>query len=135
MRVQNVFPGSFYISEGEHALLAGCPPEIVKVLVREQLPPPQHLLLPDSPISQGESQVAVEFPLYYHLFWGGKKSVPTPLNLLGNARRVKAAAELLDLTLFGPSEEQMVEWGMSEEQCSALARESRWCSRDRGVGS
>ena len=126
MRVQNIFPGSFYISDGEHALLAGCPPEIVKVLLREKLRPPQHLLLPDVPVSHGESQVAVEFPLYHHLFWGGAKPGVEPLNLLGNARRVKAAADLLELTLFGPTEEQMTEWGLSEDKALTLAKETRW---------
>lgn len=126
MRVQNIFPGSFYISEGENAILAGCPPEIVKVLLQEKLRPPQHLLLPDMPVSHGESQVAVEFPLYHQLFWGGAKPGTKPLNLLGNARRVKAAADLLDLSLFGPDEAQMTEWGLSEEKAQGLARESRW---------
>lgn len=126
MRILNVFPGSYYISEGEHALLAGCPPEIIKVLLREKLTPPQHVLLPDLPVSQGESQVAIEFPLYYHLFLGGIRPATKPLNLLGNQRRVNAAVELLELTLFGPDAKQMVAWGMTESAAEALARETRW---------
>ncbi len=126
MRIQNIVPGSFYVTDGEHSLLAGCPPEIVKVLLREKLSPPQHILLPDVPVSHGESQVAVEFPLYYHLFHGGTQPGELPLNLLGNARRVKAAADLLELTLFGPDEEQMAQWGLPEDRARTLARETRW---------
>lgn len=126
MRVQNLFPGSFYVSDGEHSLLAGCPPEIVKVLLRENLKPPQQILLPDLPVSHGESQVAVEFPLYYHLFYGGAKPGDRPLHLLGSARRVKAAADVLELTLFGPDTDQMMEWGLPEDQAKALSRETRW---------
>ena len=125
MRVQPLFPGSFYISEGEHAILAGCPPEIIKVLLQQGLKSPHHVLLPDVPISHGESQVAIEFPLYHHLFFGGPGPI-SPLNLLGSARRVKAAVELLELTLFGPTEDQMQEWNMPEEQAQALSREARW---------
>ena len=33
MQSELIFPGSYYVSEGEHTLLAGCPPEIVKVLL------------------------------------------------------------------------------------------------------
>ena len=126
MRVRKLFPGCGYVSNGGHALLAGCPPELVKVLLREKLPPPQHLLLPDLPVSRGESQVAVEFPLYHHLFWSGAKPGTKPLQLVGNARRVQAAADLLRLSLFGPDEEQMVRWGHPENEAAALAREIRW---------
>jgi Cyclic nucleotide-binding domain/Metallo-beta-lactamase superfamily len=126
MHVEAIFPGSFYISDGEHAMLAGCPPEIVKVLLREKLQPPQYLLLPDEPVSRGECQVAVEFPLYYHLFFHGDKRPAGPLNLVGNARRVKAAAELLELSLFGPSEAQMEACGIPGAKAAALARETRW---------
>jgi hypothetical protein len=126
MQIQSVFPGSYYISEGGHAILAGCPPEIIKALLQRKLPTPQHLLLPDVAVSQGESQVAVEFPLYHHLFFSGANRLPPPLNLVGSARRVKAAVDLLELTLFGPSEEQMQEWGMAEDQSQSLAREIRW---------
>lgn len=126
MRVRKIFPGCCYVSSGGHALLAGCPPEIVKVLLKEKLPPPQHLLLPDVPVSRGESQVAVEFPLYHHLFWSSAKPGTRPLQLLGNARRVQAAAEVLELSLFGPDEAQMTAWGLPPEAAPALARETRW---------
>ncbi len=126
MAVTRIFPGSFYISDGDHALLAGCPPEIVKVLLQRGLKAPGHILLPDVPVTGCESQVAVEFPLYYHLFSGASKAGLKPLNLIGSARRVNAAAELLGLSLFGPTAEQMQDWGMPEEQAEALARETRW---------
>ena len=92
MHVQPIFPGVFYISDREHSLLAGCPPEIVKVLMQRGLKSPQHILLPDYPVSHGESQVAVEFPLYHHLFFGGKLAAGEPLGLIGSARRVEAGA-------------------------------------------
>ena len=41
MHVQPIFPGVFYISDREHSLLAGCPPEIVKVLMQRGLKSPQ----------------------------------------------------------------------------------------------
>ncbi|MFM8471840.1 MAG: hypothetical protein ACKODH_18075, partial [Limisphaerales bacterium] len=76
----------FYISDREHSLLAGCPPEIVKVLMQRGLKSPHHILLPDQPVSHGESQVAVEFPLYHHLFFGGKLAVGEPLGIIGSTR-------------------------------------------------
>lgn len=54
MHVQPIFPGVFYISAGEHSLLAGCPPEIVKVLMQRGLKSPNYILLPDRPVSHGE---------------------------------------------------------------------------------
>ena len=37
MHVQPLFPGVFYITDQTHSLLAGCPPEIVKVLMQRGL--------------------------------------------------------------------------------------------------
>lgn len=125
MHVLPLFPGVFYISVGSRSLLAGCPPEIVKVLMQRGLRPPNWILLPDKPVSHGESQVAVEFPLYHHLFGGGKLTDGEPLGLLGSERRVKAAHDLLELTLFGPDPEQLTEWGMPAAEAEALARETR----------
>lgn len=125
MHVLPIFPGVFYISSGGRSLLAGCPPEIVKVLMQRGLKAPNVILLPDRPISHGESQVAVEFPLYHHLFFGGKQHREDPLLLLGNSRRVEAARDLLDLTLFGPDAKQMEAWGMTAQQAEDLARETR----------
>lgn len=107
MNVSMVFSGSFYISSGGKSLLAGCPPEIVKVLIQNGLSAPNAILLPDIPVAQGESQVAIEFPLYHHLFFGKEPEMPEPLLLIGNRGRLSAARELLDLTLFGPSTDQM----------------------------
>jgi phosphoribosyl 1,2-cyclic phosphodiesterase len=125
MEVIALMPGSFYVTEGDNALLAGAPPEVVKVIRQRNLQSPQCILLPDVPIAMGESQVAVEFPLYHHLFFARQKAVQ-PLVLVGNRRRVEAARELLKLTLFGPDEGQMRAWGLSREQAGALAREMRW---------
>lgn len=125
MHVQSLFPGVFYITDQAHSLLAGCPPEIVKVLMQRGLKSPQHILLPDLPVSHGESQVAVEFPLYHHLFFGGRQGSAEPLGLVGNARRIRAARELLELTLFGPDAKQLAEWGMPATQAEELFRETR----------
>ena len=125
MHVQPIFPGVFYISSGEHSLMAGCPPEIVKVLMQRGLKSPNFILLPDHPVSHGESQVAVEFPLYHHLFVGGKLASGEPLGLIGSERRIQAARELLELSLFGPDARQMTEWGMPGQQAEELARETR----------
>lgn len=125
MHVQPIFPGVFYVSDREHALLAGCPPEIVKVLMQRGLKSPNYILLPDQPVSHGESQVAVEFPLYHHLFVGGKLASGELLGLIGNRRRIQAARDLLELTLFGPDAKQMIEWEMPVAQAEELARETR----------
>jgi hypothetical protein len=125
MEVTALMPGSFYVTDGEHALLAGAPPEIIKVIRQRGLSSPQYLLLPDIPIALGESQVAVEFPLYHHLFFSRQRTTE-PMILLGNARRVAAARDLLDLTLFGPDETRMRAWGRSQAEAEALAREMRW---------
>lgn len=126
MNASQVFPGSFYVEIGEKSLLVGCPPEIVKVLIQRQLRTPDVILLPDIGVAQGESQVAVEFPLYHHLFFNPDEKSPAPLILIGSRARVQAARELLDLSLFGPNHDQMIEWGLHEEDAAALARETRW---------
>ncbi len=126
MEASQIFPGCYYVTDGRHALLAGCPPEIVKVQRQQQLPPAHAILLPDVPVAHGESQVAVEFPLYYHLFNRPETKSPPQLQLLGSERRVAAARELLELTLFGPEEATMIAWGVPAAEAEALAREARW---------
>lgn len=126
MNIKPIFPGSVYVTAGSHTLLAGCPPEIIKVLLQQGLRPPDCILLPDRPVAHGESQIAVEFPLYHHLFIGCKPGELRPLHLAGNSRRVTAARELLALTLFGPDSEQMLEWGLPGSEVDDLAREMRW---------
>ncbi len=125
MEITELMPGSFYVSDGANALLAGCPPEIVKVIRQRGLTAPGAILLPDKPIAMGESQTAVEFPLYQHLFFNSKEK-RKPLQLLGSRRRVRAAEDLLELTLVGPDESQMRDWGMEPEAAENLARETRW---------
>lgn len=118
-------PGSFHVTDGRQALLAGSPPEIIKVIRQKGLLAPKYVLLPDTPVSMGESQVAVEFPLYQHLFSGQTKP-PGPMVLAGSKRRIDAARSLLELALFGPTEARMRAWGLSGKEASSLARETRW---------
>ncbi len=125
MEIIELMPGSFYVSDGDNALLAGCPPEIVKVIRQRSLNAPGAILLPDKPIAQGESQTAVEFPLYQHLFFSASEE-KKPLMLVGSRRRLRAAEELRELTLLGPDESEMRDWGMEPEAAEALARETRW---------
>ncbi len=125
MEIYPLMPGSYYVTDGEHALLAGVPPEIVKVIRQKGLRSPCHVLLPDIPTALGESQVAVEFPLYNHLFQSDRRTME-PLTLIGNSRRVSAAKDLLDLTLFGPDAATMHAWGLPLPEAEALAQETRW---------
>lgn len=125
MEIIQLMPGSFYVSNGGNALLAGCPPEIIKIIRQRGLGAPATILLPDSPIAMGESQTAIEFPLYQHLFFSGNKD-KTPMILAGSRRRIRAATELLEITLMGPDESQMRDWGMEPEAAENLARETRW---------
>lgn len=73
----------------------------------------------------GESQTAIEFPLYQHLFFSSREE-KSPLILAGSRRRIRAAVELLEITLLGPDESQMRDWGMEPEAAENLAREARW---------
>ena len=133
MDLKPIFPGSIYLTAGAHTLLAGCPPEIIKVLLQKGLRPPDCILLPDKPVDHGESQVAIEFPLYHHLFVGCKPGELRPLHLAGSTRRVTAARELLALTLFGPDTEQMQAWNLPASEANSLAREMRWFHlKDKG---
>ena len=125
MEIIPLMPGSFYVTDGKNSLLAGVPPEIVKLIRQKGLTAPRYLLLPDEPVAQGECQVAVEFPLYQHLFFSGKKEF-TPLVMIGAKKRIIAAKDLVDLTLFGPDESQMRDWGMDADAAEHLARETRW---------
>lgn len=126
MESTQIFPGCHFVTDGTNALLAGSPPEIVKVMRQRGLKPARFILLPDVPVAHAESQVAVEFPLYYHLFGSGAAGTPKPLQLVGDERRVHAARELLELTLFGPDEQTMIGWGADAREAGNLAREARW---------
>jgi CRP-like cAMP-binding protein len=125
MEVTQVFPGSFFVTDGENSLLAGCPPEIVKVLRQRELAAPRFVLLPDVPVSRGESQVAVEFPLYHHQFLGRGTRGETMV-LLGSESRVSAAKKLLEISLYGPDEVTSIAWGLTPQEAESMGREWRW---------
>lgn len=40
MEIIQLMPGSFYIADGDNSLLAGCPPEIIKIIRQRGLPAP-----------------------------------------------------------------------------------------------
>ncbi len=125
MDITHLLPGCQYLRSGDQALIAGCPPETVKVIRQIDLKSPKYVLLPDIPVAAGESQVSVEFLLYQHLFFSGNKNAGK-LVLIGSKRRSQAAKDLLDLTLFGPEEEQMRKWGMEDEEAARISKETRW---------
>ncbi|MEM7182679.1 MAG: MBL fold metallo-hydrolase [Spirochaetota bacterium] len=126
MEVNHIFPGVHYIKEGNFSILAGCPPEIIKVLMQKNLSPPDVILLPDVPLARGESQIAVEFPLYHNLFMNPNKDKTKKLVLLGNSIRVESAKKLLKLCLTGLDLEELLEEGMEQSDAERLHNETSW---------
>jgi len=115
------------------SILFGCPPEIIKTLMRRGIALPEFIVLPDTIERFGVLQNATEFPLYLFLFVQGNFQRNKKITIIGEAEELRRNRELLSLTLLGPSEKEYEALGDSPVY-QDLYRESRALSVKDGTG-
>lgn len=91
-------------------VLIGQPPEVLKGLLRAQVPAFDTLVLSDVREKDGSLVNNLEFPLYYFLFVAGGMAEGRRLKLVGDEIALSQAMRLLRLTLLGPTEAELDAW-------------------------
>lgn len=124
MDISTIAPGCYHLQGPQEAALLGCPPEVLKILLREKKKIPHVAVLPDVPHKDGISQMALEFLGYWFLFveqgyQGGKR-----FRVLGTRAMCKRLHEILRVTLLGPTRQEMKHWGLGKSRADTLARMS-----------
>ncbi len=103
--------GSRVVRSGEHAVLFGQPPEVLKGLLQQRIRSLDTLVLIDTCEQDGSLLNNIEFPLYHFLFVGKGTQPGTRLNLIGDAGQISRVLRLLQLTLLGPTRAELQRWG------------------------
>ncbi len=106
--------GSRVVRDGEHTLLFGQPPEVLKGLLLKAIKHIDTLVLIDTREQDGSLLNNLEFPLYYFLFVGKGSEPGARLNLVGDADEISRVLRLLQLTLLGPTVEELQRWQTPE---------------------
>ena len=117
--------GSRLYQDGNHSVLFGQPPEVLKGLMIHKTPSFDTLVLTDVREKDGSLVNSLEFPLYSFLFFGDALALGKKLNLVGHADAISQALRLLRITLLGPTRAELDSWGtdpaMRDEWLAASA--------------
>ncbi len=144
-----VTPGVTYVRIPEHGLffLCGCPPDVIKHLMRRGLISersergityelgPNAILLSDVPVQNGGFSNLAEFPIL-HMFYRQGMILPGHPNnkghkpvVAGHARAIASVSEALFRGTYGLADEQEVlATGVTPEFAREVIREKRWFS-------
>jgi len=102
--------GSRLVRYGDHSVLIGQPPEVLKGLLLLGIGSFDTLVLADIKEKDGSLLNNVEFPLYHFLFMGDGLTSGRKLKLVGDAEDIGRILRLLRLTLLGPTKQELGAW-------------------------
>lgn len=106
MQILSLLPGVQVAQSDENTILFGCPPEVIKHMENQNCPPPDTIVLPDTPYRFDVLQNCKEFPLYSFLFVQGNYFKGKKLTVVGTKYHLRANRKLLRLTLLGPTRKE-----------------------------
>jgi hypothetical protein len=110
-RLEKLTEGSFLFCSPQGNVLLGCPPEILKRILVASLPMPDTVVVPEKLHHHYSSQASLEFPLYHFLFVQRGLERKRQFQVLAYPRQCDGLAEMLRVTVFGPTEAEMAKTG------------------------
>ena len=115
--VYEKMPGCKIVFRPEGSIMLGCPSEVLKLLTKlgSSLGVPKIIILPAYFFQHGVNQAALEFILYHFLFIQGGFSKGEKFTLIGTADQISRMRAILELSLNGPTREQMESWKTPEK--------------------
>ena len=120
MEITPIVPGCYHFQTGEHKALFGAPPEVLKFIIRANKQIPAVGVLPDVAYVNGVSQVALEFPVYWFMFFADNKDRATRFRVIGTPEMCERVRQILTITLIGPTPAQLKAWKLSKTRISML---------------
>jgi len=124
MKITPLVPGCFHLEGSHTSALLGCPPEILKFLLKNKKQVPQVGILPDVSHRNGVSQMALEFLGYWFLFVEQGYQRNLKFRILGTQAMCERLYSILRITLLGPSREELKTWGLSKSRAEMLMKMS-----------
>jgi hypothetical protein len=123
-RLEKLTEGSFLFCSPQGNVLLGCPPEILKRILVASLPMPDTVVVPEKLHHFHSSQASLEFPLYHFLFVQRGLERKRKFQVLAYPRQCDGLAEMLRVTVFGPTEAEMAKSGTPPGLAKELFQET-----------
>lgn len=101
--------GSVLYSTAIGNVLVGCPPEVLKTLMVKHFPMPDTVVIPSTAYVYGSSLACLEFPFYHFLFIQQGLARGKKFRVMATAETCANLADMLRVTLLGPSLEEVRE--------------------------
>ncbi|MBT4287804.1 MAG: hypothetical protein HOD92_10740 [Deltaproteobacteria bacterium] len=101
--------GSALYSSSLGNILIGCPPEILKALLKYHLPMPDTIVIPGTLYKNASSQACLEFPFYHFLFIQQGLARGKKLKVYAEKSTCVKLVDMLRVTLLGPNEKEALE--------------------------
>ena len=111
VQLHTIAEGTFLFCSPQGNILFGCPPEVLKRILSAHLPMPDTVVVPEKLSHFHSSQASLEFPLYHFLFVQRGLDRDRRFQVLALPEQCKTLAELLRVTVLGPTEKEMIAAG------------------------
>lgn len=100
--------GSTLFSSSLGNILIGCPPEILKALLKHHLPMPDTIVIPGTLHNNASSQACLEFPFYHFLFIQQGLARGKKFKVFAEKVICEKLRNLLRVTLLGPNKNEIL---------------------------
>jgi hypothetical protein len=107
VQLHKVTEGTFLFCSPQGNVLFGCPPEVLKRILSAHLPMPDTIVLPSKLHHHHSSQASLEFPLYHFLFVQRGLERKRRYQVVALPEQCRSVAELLRITVVGPTDREM----------------------------
>ena len=124
VRIYKLTEGAFLFCSPQANVLFGCPPEILKHILAAHLPMPDTVVVADELHRFHSSQASLEFPFYHFLFVQRGLERDRRFEVVATAKQCRGLAELLRVTVVGPTAKEMAEAGADKSLAKELFQET-----------
>jgi hypothetical protein len=128
VQLHKITEGTFLFCSPQGNILFGCPPEVLKRILSAHLPMPDTVVVPDKLSHLHSSQASLEFPLYHFLFVQRGLDRQRRFQVIALGDQCKGLAELLRVTVVGPTDKEMAAAGTPAAMAKELFGETTYMS-------
>jgi hypothetical protein len=128
IQLHKITEGTFLFCSPHGNILFGCPPEVLKRILSSHLPMPDTVVVPEKLHHFHSSQASLEFPLYHFLFVQRGLDRQRRFQVVALPEQCKGLAELLRVTVVGPTDKEMTAAGTPAHMAKELFGETTYMS-------
>lgn len=126
LQLHSVMEGASLLNTPKGATLFGCPPEVLKQILSQQLPIPNSIVLPARLHRRNCSQASVEFVFFYYLFIHNGLEKYGKFRIFGTTSQCRLLKEAIRIVFTGPTKAEMCKQGMSQQLATQLSKEMEY---------